>query len=230
MPVLTAEIAKEDYLSIKGTEHDAALARRIAHIEERVARWLGFARFSGASKPQLDAADYTLFTHARVDQQDRGPWGQGIQRLDWSPSFGLVRPARARGVRRLLLPIWPVSSIASVHQDEQWVFGASSLVDPDDYSLFADTWALVKAPGKASWSAVDRAIKITLSAGYTAENTPGVLIDAVGKQLAHEWNNRQRIGHTSVAADGATTAVRSFKLLPSVTEQLADLRLPEAGP
>jgi hypothetical protein len=42
------------------------------------------------------------------------------------------------GITEILLSHWPISSVTSVHVDEQRAFGAENLLDPSNYEIFAD--------------------------------------------------------------------------------------------
>ena len=159
---------------------------------------------------------YLTGTPARGQQAG---WASSVPLTTWGTTGLMQTTTGATGTDRLLLPIWPVSAITSVHDDAEWEWGEDTEVSSDDYILFRDVWALRKKPSADLWSTAERAIQIVLTAGY--EEIPDDMRLAAGLQLKHLWNNRALVGQTADAVDGASVGVRPFTLLPAVRELLA---------
>ena len=220
--ILDLATAKSTYLKdVQGTQDDTAITVYLTAIDQAIAIFCGFGEYAGAAVPTVEDKAYTLYLTGSVARGSTGPWATNVPVYDWNHT-GRVQQAVA-GSSQLLLPIWPVVEITSIHEDEDWAWGSDTEVDSGDYLLFEDEWVLEKLPTKTGWSTANRAIKVVLTAGW--ETIPGPMQQAAGLQLQHLWNNRELVGRTAQAVDGASVGVRPFTLLPGVRALLNPYQL-----
>jgi len=101
----------------------------------------------------------------------------------------------------VVLPEYPVTDVAELRVDTARSFGATSVIDTDDYEYYDD--------GRLCyWSGFPlarRCVKVTYTAGYAT--VPYDLQQAVVESCAYTWKRyRSRsIGTRSITADGVTT-------------------------
>ncbi len=135
------------------------------------------------------------------------------------------------GGRKLQLPIWPVTAIASIYDDPDLDFGADTLVDSGDYSLIngaAGEVLLTSTAEHGAWGEEEGCIKVTFTAGFTTvpEDLKGIACEAV-KWI---WNRRTLQGKTSTTASGAQVSKEADngQLPPHILAALTPFKLPGA--
>tara|TARA_Y100000310_G_scaffold27021_2_gene25718 strand:+ start:1108 stop:1704 length:597 start_codon:yes stop_codon:yes gene_type:complete len=126
--------------------------------------------------------------------------------------------------REIRLPVLPVTSVTSIYDDPLLDYGASTLVDSGDYTLYGDE-GLVVLNNTASWSwnTARRAIKVTYVAGWST--APNAVKHACALQAAHIFKHRDAIGSTSLSKAGGSANLSALGLLPEVRDALAPYRL-----
>lgn len=157
---------------------------------------------------------------------------------------------------------WPIESVASVHLDAgaaeaiDAVYDATTLVDPADYRVWAPKggaaqpapWGLLFRAGKRpDDAAVARAMKVTLTFGYTPSDggsgwslppgqfaVPAPITEALLRQVSIAWKRKEQAHQKSVAQSfqlggGGTTSFVSSRLARSVRELIAPYATAEAA-
>ena len=144
----------------------------------------------------------------------------------WASTSYTLRLCALRSQRDILvLPVAPVTAIASVYQDENMEFGAETAVLSADYEREdlrhgALLHLLPDATSIASWSTTPRAVKVSCTAGYANEAAiPKALADAAYRTVADWWTGRRTRTVSSESAGGASQTFRDLVTLP------ADVRL-----
>lgn len=136
-------VAADLYPLIPGLSggEDAALNALLSAIESAVASRLGIPPVTAGGSAVLDDATYTFYL-------DGPAW---------------------RESRRIRIPVQPVQSITSIHDDPDWTYGSADLVAASDYTLDGETgnvWILPTA--SHAWSRRKRAIKVVAVCGWTS--------------------------------------------------------------
>ena len=149
---------------------------------------------------------------------------------------------------------WPIESVASVHLDTgaseaiDAVYDGTTLVDPADYRVWSPKggalqpapWGLLFRAGKRpDDAAVARAMKVTLTFGYTPSDggsgwslppgqfgVPAPITEALLRQVSIAWRRKEQAHQKSVAESfqlggGGTTSFVSSRLARSVRELIA---------
>jgi len=127
---------------------------------------------------------------------------------------------RLRGSRiepkRLLIPVAPVTAVASVYQDLDLAFGSGTLINSGDYEredLRCGSYLNLLPTGQTStWFTAERSIKVTCTAGYADEAAmPTVLADAIYRIVADWWLRRTNRHLGSISAGGQNQSVLDLK-------------------
>lgn len=143
-----------------------------------------------------------------------------------STSYTLRLSARRANPRRLLLPVAPVTAIASVYQDLDLAFGASTQITSTQYELEAlhngaYLHILPTATELGAWYQQERSIKVTCTAGYANEAAvPDELAHAVYSWVADWWLGRRSRTLDSSSQGGSTQQRRELAAIPA---DLADI-------
>lgn len=101
----------------------------------------------------------------------------------------------------VVLPEYPVTAISELRIDTAREFGASSIIDSDDYEYYED--------GRLFYPYIfphaRRCVQVTYTAGYTT--VPYDLQQAIVEACAYVWKRMKSrsIGTRSTTADGVTT-------------------------
>ena len=133
--------------------------------------------------------------------------------------------------KALLIPLAPVTALASVYQDLDQVFGTDTLIASSDYELevFANGAYLHLLPrGNTSrWLTAERSIKVSCTAGYADEAAmPAALADALYRWVASWWLRRTSRHLTSQAQGQVTQGLAKLDACPpDVEEILVNFRL-----
>ena len=195
MALMTAAEARAYLPNIQGTAIDSELVTLIARFDAVAAQWCGFPDSPGGTVgavQTLESASYVLY----LDGPDPGD-----SSLLW-------------------LGVWPVTAIGSIYSDPIREYGSDTLVASSDYTLFGDQGLVeLSADSGESWSKRQRAIKATVTAGFST--VPSALKHAAGIQVAHWFRSRSVIGQKSVSQRGTSTTVQNLGLLDEVKQTLA---------
>ena len=135
-------------------------------------------------------------------------------------SASRVRYLDGEGGRELVLDVWPVTAIASIYDDPEWTWGASTLVASTDYTLLEGHRGLVilnETSAHGAWSRAKRAIKATVTAGFVT--APDDLVHAIGLLVATYHKRRPLTGvDNQSTADGARVEMEK-----SIPKEVRDL-------
>ena len=195
MALVTAAEARAYIRGLTGTAEDATLDTIIGRVDGLFASWLGFPLSGGATGyATIEDRTYTHF-------------------LD-----GPSRPGELR------LPVRPVVSITSIHDDPNLTYGSDDLVASADYTLYGDDGLVVlNETASHSWFSARRTIKIVYVAGF--QTVPDVMKHAACLQAAHLFQHRDAIGRSDMRISAASASVKDLDLLPVVKQAIAPFRL-----
>lgn len=138
-----------------------------------------------------------------------------------------------QGGRDLWLPLRPVTAIASVYDDPDGDWGATTLVSSGDYALFYDpargqSIRLTSTATHGTWSSSPRAIKVALTCGYSTAPQPYRL--AVEAAVRNLYTLRGHSGLTSESGNKGNFSYTDEELFPEEVQRLAaPLRLPSVA-
>lgn len=105
------------------------------------------------------------------------------------------------GSNILFLDNYPITSVTTVHQDSDRVFGSDTLVPSTDYLTYADNRKLVGIGTR--WFKDIQTIKVVYVAGFAIGSIPEDLVNAV-TMLVDFWGKEydaHRLGVTSTGTD-----------------------------
>lgn len=148
-----------------------------------------------------------------------------------STSYTLRLKGLRQQPKRLLLTVGPVTAIASVHQDADQAFGASSIVSSSEYETEdhpgGSYLILLPTASVGKWLPVDRSIKVTCTAGYANEAAmPPALSDAIYRIVADWWLRRANRHLGSISAGRQNQSILDLKdASPDAMAVLAQFRL-----
>ena len=130
------------------------------------------------------------------------------------------------GGLELQLPIGPVSSVTSVHDDPERLYGASTLVAASDYEVDTIRGLIVlkstSVHGLWSSSAPYRAIRVVYVAGWTSVSTNAPeMTDACALMVKQRLDYRHNLGRTSVSRQGVSEALAPQQMSDQVRQLLA---------
>lgn len=201
MPLITADQLKARLKDYTGTAQDDVHADLIDRADALMAAYCGFPHPDGATAPTLVDATYTFY-------------------LD-GPS--------SRHPRRLKIPMRPIVSVTSLHDDPDWDYGAADLIDSSGYVLDAEAGVLwLRADSGEAFSRSPRAQKIVVVAGFADPLADGhLLVELCALTVRHLISAPQRLGLQSMSSSGTTqTLAEQSDLLPrSVRMGLGEYRL-----
>jgi len=194
MAIMTATQAAAYLPMLEGAGEDTLLDTLIARFDALAAARLSFPAAPGGAANAartLEDSTYTIY----VDGPD------------------------PRDARVLRLGVYPVVSVTSVHADAVRDYGADTLVDASDYTLFgAEGVVELASSASSAWHTGARANRAIIIAGWTS--LPADIQHACGLQVAHWWRNRATLGVRNMSQRGTSQGLRSLALLPSVEQAL----------
>lgn len=207
MTLPTAAVVRTHGLPELGasTAEDSNIDTLIARADSVLAEYCGFPAASASVDPTLESTTYTHYLNGPSVMDGR-----------------LIR-----------LPVRPVTSVTSIHddQDRDWTYGAADLVDSGDYTLDGvkgEVWLHDDAAHGTSWGSGARILKVIYVAGFdTGADTR--ITQAITALVAHWWSTRYTAGQESVTLTD-TTISASPKMIPDhVRELVAGIKMWEAG-
>lgn len=204
MALCTAAQIRGYDASVTSSE-DALLTSIAAAVSSVFATVCGYPPASAGADPTMEDTTYTVYT-------DRG--AARVLRLDDAD---------------LLLPVSPVVSITSIHDDANRDFGAGDLVDSGDYDFDGTTGEVLLRPSRThgAWTEARAGIKVVAVAGY--ETVPDDLLHLAIVQSLAWLRGVQRVGLANMNQNGVAVTFSPRTLLPEVVEGLQDYRLHLGG-
>jgi len=206
MALPTAAVVRANGIPQLGTSttEDVNIATMITRADAVLAAWCGFPKVDQATDPTLEAATYTHYLNG-PDQRE---------------------------ARQLTLPVRPVVSITSIHDDtdRDWSYGAADLVASGDYTLDEVEGRVYLHSDSAHgyWRAGLRQIKVIYSAGY-ATGTDVRITQGITALVAHWWQQRNTPGMTAVTLTDTTITALEPEIPAHVREIMWPVRLVEVG-
>ncbi|MCK5495826.1 MAG: hypothetical protein KAI80_05400 [Hyphomicrobiaceae bacterium] len=191
MALLTAAEAR--LLIPQLTNDDANLTTMIDRAEGAIASWCRWPKPDGVGRPMLEQSTYTFYLN--------GPAFADFLRLD--------------------LPMRPVQSITSIHDDPDRDYGAGELVPASDYDLDADAGEVFLRPESShGWSRARRAIRVVGVFGLNEADDVEDIKQAIAMLVKHWWDLRHTQGVAS-ATQAGQSQTRREEPLPAAVRQLA---------
>lgn len=207
MALITAAEARDyNLLGISGTGEDTAIEEIIDRAGEWIARWLGYPAASQGAAVTLEDTTYTHYS---------------------TPGEGGIF-VRDDG-RMLLLPVLPVVSITTIHDDTDWDYGSGDLIASSDYVLDGvngQVWLRTDASDQFT-PYVDRAVKVVYVAGY--QTVPDPIKQACGMMVRLMWDTRKQQGRTGISTPATSASLRPLEVPPLVYDLLRPFRLARGG-
>lgn len=206
MTLPTAAVVRANGIPQLGssTSEDANLTTLIARADSVLASWCGFPGVDGSTAPTLEASTYTHYLSGPMERDERV----------------------------LLLPVRPVTSVTSIHDDtdRDWSYGASDLVDSGDYTLDEVEGRVYLHTDSAhgSWRRGLRQIKVIYVAGYDT-GADARITQGITALVAHWWQQRNTPGMESVTLTDTTITTLAPEIPAHVREIMWPVRLPELG-
>ncbi len=199
MALITAAQARLYIPALSGTAADSELDLLIGRVGRVFAYYLGYP-INTAGATNVPSLETTTYT-----QTFDGPGGVVLK-----------------------LPVTPVQSITTIHDDPDREYNSDDLVAASDYEIDSLQGLVILKTGSThgNWSTSYRSVRVVYVGGFST--TPGAIVHACGLQIAHIWANRHSIGKTSISQGGGSASIKSLDLLPEVKEALAPYRLPSA--
>jgi hypothetical protein len=169
-------------------------------------------------------------------------WAEGLQgRFDSHLRRGLLFTESETeifdgGESALNLLRYPVTSVASVHVDEDGLWSGDTLLD-GGYLVNVKRGRLLYATGAYAWPFFPQSIRVVYSGGmitsagaaaqYVADAELQTVRAAFRLQLNYEWRNRKTLGLGTVSNQGASVqnmvTIMVSSLLPQVEAMLHPL-------
>lgn len=184
------------YDSSLTSAEDSRLGDVIAAVGAVFARHCNYPPATVGANPTMESTAYTLYT-------DRG-----------------ASPVLRLSTFVILLPVAPVTTLTSVHDDSDRDYGAGDLVDSGDYDLDGDTGLISLRPTRShgGWSTAFAAIKVVCTAGFST--IPDDLKHAAIVQTIAWYRGIQRTGAENMSQGGISVRFSPRELLPDVREVL----------
>lgn len=189
MALLTATQARV-YLAYLDSSEDALVETMVARATSVLAAWCGWPR-NDAGGQTFEASAYTFYLDGPTDED----------------------------AQEVAVPVWPLVSVTSVYDDPERAYGASTLVSSGDYDVDLQAGRVILKPASTlgAFSTARRALKVTVSAGYSS--APADLAQALGMMTKHLLELRHTQGASSVdTGDGSSS--RRDEDIPAAVKQL----------
>jgi hypothetical protein len=123
------------------------------------------------------------------------------------------------GRSKLFLKYYPISSITSIHDDPDRVYGADTLIDSDEYAFWADE-GIVEFDGAGTVGSGVKNIKVIYKGGYTAATLPYDIEQICIELVAILYKMRDRIGVSSKSFSDGSASYFENLLTPQSREVL----------
>lgn len=179
---------------------DTRLATFIARAETLIAGWCRWPVAVAGGAPQLESTTYTFFLDGSV----------------------------VGDASRLDLPMRPIVSVTSVHDDPNRIYPAADLVPSADYEVEQIKGQIDLLPlSTHAWSGSRRSIRVIAVCGIATAQED--LKQAIAAQTKHLWDSRHTQGTVS-STQGGQSQTRKPEVIPqSVRQMVSHLRLWSVG-
>ena len=108
-------------------------------------------------------------------------WDELTNRI-WAEATYTEYHSTCKGDKKILLDNYPIGSITSLYDDDDWVYGSDTLIDTDDYTFHSESGIVYYC---SQFSEAQNNIKIVYVAGYTDANVPNWLKQVLVRQGCH---------------------------------------------
>jgi len=106
----------------------------------------------------------------------------------------------------LKLPIRPIVSIASIHDDPDWGYAAADLVASSEYIVNLAAGRVHLIPSSShGWTTARRAIRVVADLGITIASD--AVKQAIAEVVQANWGKRHTAGKASIAQGGSNQAL-----------------------
>jgi hypothetical protein len=207
MALLTAAEARTyNLLGLTGSSLDTEIEEVIDRAGAWIARWLGYPAASAGAAPTIESATYTHYS---------GAWEGGIEVADDGRSIGL--------------PVLPVSSVTSIHDDTDWDYGSGELIPSGDYVLDGvNGYVWLRTDASDSFTPDSpRAVKVVYVAGFST--VPDPIKQAAGMVVRTLWDARKQQGRASLSTPATSASLRPLEFPPLVYDLLRPYQLQRGG-
>ena len=199
MALLTTAEAKVYLPPLSGTTEDTTIDAIVKRASSMIADRLGWFPATTGADASIESTTYTIRTYL-------GPLS-----------------ARVYG-RRLRLPVRPVTSVTSIHDDPDWTFATGDLVASTAYTVLGEDGEIILTPsGGHVWSVGEGSIKIVCVAGYVT--IPEWARQACGELTHHLWDLRHVQGKRSLSQNGVSVGLRVETIPDAVDEILQPYKI-----
>lgn len=115
-------------------------------------------------------------------------WDDLTERIWFTGSYTEIHNGREFS-NRLFLKNFPVTSITSIHDDTDRVYGDDTLIDSEDYSYDPDTGIVYYDSYFNKWN---QNIQVIYGAGYTVSNIPKGIKQILVRQACHWFSQADK--------------------------------------
>jgi len=204
--ITAAEARAYNLLGLTGTGQDTEIAEIIDRAGAWIARWLGYPAASAGAEATIESTTYTHYS---------GAWEGGIEVADDGRSIGL--------------PVIPVSSVTSIHDDTDWDYGSGELIPSSDYVLDGVNglvWLRVDASDSFTPDS-PRAVKVVYSGGFST--VPDPIKQACGMVVRTLWDARKQQGRAGLSTPATSASLRPLEFPGLVFDLLRPYQLQRGG-
>ena len=181
---------------------EVGMSELILHAGIILARWCGYPPATPGAAPTMESTTYTLYSQTQQ----------------------LV----VRSGRELVIEPYPVTAIASIHDDPDEEYTGADLVAGTDYNqrgLHGEIVRLKSDSLHGGWSRSQNAVRVVCTAGFTS--IPDDLEHAATELVLHMYNTRSRRGVSATSSpDGLNVTYRTEQIPDHVKELVCGYRLP----
>lgn len=204
--ITAAEARSYNLLGLTGSGEDTSINELIDRAGVWIAEWLGYPPASAGAEPTIEDTTYTHYS------------GTGA---------GAVFVADDG--RMIMLPVIPVVSVTTLHDDTDWDYGSGDLIDSGDYVLDGVNgyvWLRTDASDQFT-PGVERAVKAVYVAGYAT--VPGPIAQACGILVRALWDARKVQGRNSISTPSTSASLTPLEVPRMVYDLLQPYRLGRGG-
>ena len=196
MAIITAAQARDYIPGLTGTGQDTLLETLISRAEAMISRRLHYPAATAGAASSLES---TAYTH----------------------HVGRSPPVVIDG-DVLRLPVRPVLSVTTIHDDPDWAYGASTLVASTDYVVDGEAGTVTLKPTATAgaWSTAAGDVRVVYTAGWSTDRAD--MQQAVGMLVQHLYRLRKEGGRLSVSGGQVSESLRDEEM-PAHVSQIVDL-------
>ncbi len=126
--------------------------------------------------------------------------------------------------QKIVLSVFPVISITSIHEDSDWEYGADTLVSASDYLLRGEgSEQIILKPNSThgGWSSAPQEVRVVWRAGFATP--PGDLKQACAELVAHWYGGTRGRRGLSSASDAAGSQSFLSAKIPDHVREMVDI-------